>query len=62
VKAYLNLDLPIEEWAAEEGIAEDDIHGAPVEADDKLASERCRTVRPGSHDARWRNRLLLADA
>jgi preprotein translocase subunit SecA len=25
VEAYLNLNLPIEEWAAEEGIAEDDI-------------------------------------
>ena len=25
VETYLNLDLPIAEWAAEEGIAEDDI-------------------------------------
>jgi preprotein translocase subunit SecA len=36
-RPMLNLDLPIEEWAAEEGIAEDDIHERIVEAADKLA-------------------------
>jgi len=40
VQAYLNLDLPIEEWAAEEGIAEDDIHTRILDAADNLANER----------------------
>ncbi|MCZ4289896.1 preprotein translocase subunit SecA [Hoeflea alexandrii] len=46
VHAYLNLDLPIEEWAAEEGIAEDDIHSRIVEAADNLAKERAERFGP----------------
>ena len=46
VQAYLNLDLPIEEWAAEEGIAEDDIHTRIVEAADNLARERAERFGP----------------
>jgi preprotein translocase subunit SecA len=46
VQAYLNLDLPIEEWAAEEGIAEDDIHSRIVEAADNLARERAERFGP----------------
>ncbi|AKI03263.1 preprotein translocase, SecA subunit [Hoeflea sp. IMCC20628] len=46
VQAYLNLDLPIEEWAAEEGIAEDDIHTRITEAADKLAKERAERFGP----------------
>ncbi|MBU4567972.1 MAG: SEC-C domain-containing protein, partial [Alphaproteobacteria bacterium] len=46
VQAYLNLDLPIEEWASEEGIAEDDIHTRIVEAADKLARERAERFGP----------------
>jgi preprotein translocase subunit SecA len=46
VQAYLNLDLPIEEWAAEEGIAEDDIHKRITEAADKLANERAERFGP----------------
>ena len=46
VQAYLNLDLPIEEWAAEEGIAEDDIRTRIIEASDKLASERAERFGP----------------
>lgn len=40
VQTYLNLDLPIEEWAAEEGIAEDDIRARITEATNALAAER----------------------
>jgi preprotein translocase subunit SecA len=40
VQAYLNLDLPVVEWAAEEGIAEDDIRERLVEASDKVAQDK----------------------
>ncbi|MDP2119618.1 MAG: preprotein translocase subunit SecA [Hoeflea sp.] len=46
VQAYLNLDLPIEQWAAEEGIAEDDIRARIIEASDKLARERTERFGP----------------
>ena len=46
VQAYLNLDLPIEQWAAEEGIAEDDIRSRIIEASDKLARERAERFGP----------------
>ncbi|WP_422371616.1 preprotein translocase subunit SecA [Hoeflea sp.] len=46
VEAYLNLNLPIEEWAAEEGIAEDDIRARITEAADKLAAERAERFGP----------------
>jgi preprotein translocase subunit SecA len=46
VVAYLNLDLPIEEWAAEEGIAEDDIRARITEAAEKLAAERTERFGP----------------
>ncbi|WP_312798054.1 preprotein translocase subunit SecA [Tianweitania sp.] len=40
VREGLNLDLPIVEWAAEEGIAEDDIHARITEAADAAAKAR----------------------
>ena len=46
VQSFLNLDLPIEEWAAEEGIAEDDIRNRIIEAADKLAKERAERFGP----------------
>lgn len=46
VQAYLNLDLPIEQWAAEEGIAEDDIRARITEAVEKLAAERAERFGP----------------
>ncbi|MFX3680638.1 MAG: preprotein translocase subunit SecA [Hyphomicrobiales bacterium] len=42
----LNLDLPVDEWAAEEGIAEDDILERLREAADKAASERAERFGP----------------
>jgi len=40
VETYLNLDLPIAEWAAEEGIAEDDIRARITEAANNLAHQK----------------------
>jgi preprotein translocase subunit SecA len=46
VQQYLNLDLPIVEWAAEEGIAEDDMLQRITEAADKAAAERAERFGP----------------
>ncbi|MDZ5699892.1 preprotein translocase subunit SecA [Chelativorans sp. M5D2P16] len=46
VLASLNLDLPIEEWVQEEGIAEDDIRARITEAADKAAAERAERFGP----------------
>ena len=40
IRANLNLDLPVEEWIKEEGIAEDDIRERLTEAANKAAAER----------------------
>ncbi|WP_265517876.1 preprotein translocase subunit SecA [Nitratireductor luteus] len=42
----LNLDLPVGEWAQEEGIAEDDIRERLTEAADKAAAERAERFGP----------------
>jgi preprotein translocase subunit SecA len=46
VQQYLNLDLPIEEWAKEEGIAEDDIRDRITAAADAAAKERADRFGP----------------
>ena len=46
VAAYLNLDVPIEEWVAEEGIAEDDIRERLLEAANKEANDRLERFGP----------------
>ncbi|WP_299870661.1 preprotein translocase subunit SecA [uncultured Hoeflea sp.] len=46
VQTYLNLDLPIDQWAAEEGIAEDDIRARITEATNALAAERTERFGP----------------
>ncbi|MGX5804804.1 preprotein translocase subunit SecA [Bradyrhizobium sp. Arg314] len=43
---YLNLDLPIEEWVKEEGIAEDDIRERITTAADAAAKERADRFGP----------------
>ncbi|MEM6464093.1 MAG: preprotein translocase subunit SecA [Pseudomonadota bacterium] len=43
---FLNLDVPVAEWAAEEGIAEDDIRARLTEAADKAATERAERFGP----------------
>jgi len=46
VREFLNLDLPIEEWAREEGIDEKDIHVRITEAADKAAADRAERFGP----------------
>jgi preprotein translocase subunit SecA len=50
VKLYLDLDLPIEDWAAEEGITPEDIQTRIVEAADAKAAEREASI--GAEQAR----------
>lgn len=46
IAQFLNLDLPVEEWAKEEGIAEDDILQRVTEAADTYAAERAERFGP----------------
>jgi preprotein translocase subunit SecA len=71
--AYLNLDVPVDEWAKEEGIAEDDIRERLTAAADKAASERAERFGPEvmtyveksivlqTLDALWREHLVNLD-
>ncbi|MCV3238533.1 preprotein translocase subunit SecA [Mesorhizobium sp. ZC-5] len=46
VRQYLNLDLPIEDWVKEEGIAEDEIRTRLTELADKEAADRAERFGP----------------
>ncbi|MEQ9020771.1 MAG: preprotein translocase subunit SecA [Nitratireductor sp.] len=46
VAAYLNLDLPVEDWAMEEGIDEEAIRERLTEATQKAAAERAERFGP----------------
>jgi preprotein translocase subunit SecA len=46
IESVLNLDLPVEEWVKEDGIAEDDILARVTEAADKAAAERAERFGP----------------
>lgn len=46
VAEFLNLDLPVEDWVKEEGIAEDDIRERLTEAADSAAKERAERFGP----------------
>lgn len=46
VAATLNLDLPIEAWVQEEGIAEDDIYNRLIEAADKAFADKAERFGP----------------
>ena len=46
VRTSLNLDLPIEEWVKEEGIAEDDIRERLTEAANAVAADRAERFGP----------------
>jgi preprotein translocase subunit SecA len=46
VKQYLNLDLPIEDWVKEEGIAEEDIRDRITERANAAAAERAERFGP----------------
>ena len=73
VRTHLNLDLPVEEWAAEEGIDEEVIRERITEAADKAAAERAerfgpeimtyveKTVLLQTLDHLWREHLVNLD-
>ncbi|WP_292897426.1 MULTISPECIES: preprotein translocase subunit SecA [unclassified Nitratireductor] len=73
VKASLNLDLPIDEWAQEEGIAEDDIRERISEATEAAARDRAERFGPDimtyveksillqTLDSLWREHLVNLD-
>ncbi|ANT48499.1 preprotein translocase subunit SecA [Mesorhizobium amorphae] len=46
VAEFLNLDLPVEDWVKEEGIAEDDIRERVTQAADAAAKERAERFGP----------------
>ncbi|PDQ21000.1 preprotein translocase subunit SecA [Mesorhizobium sanjuanii] len=73
VAEFLNLDLPIEEWVKEEGIAEDDIRERITQAADTAARERAERFGPDvmtyversvvlqSLDHLWREHIVNLD-
>ncbi|HEY4192720.1 MAG TPA: SEC-C metal-binding domain-containing protein, partial [Mesorhizobium sp.] len=73
VEQFLNLDLPIEEWAKEEGIIEDEIRERITAAADAAAADRAerfgpevmvyveRSVVLQSLDALWREHIVNLD-
>ncbi|MET3662573.1 preprotein translocase subunit SecA [Aquamicrobium ahrensii] len=73
VAQYLNLDLPVEDWAKEEGIAEEDIRQRLTEAADTAANDRAerfgsdvmnyveRSVVLQTLDHLWREHIVNLD-
>ena len=73
VVSKLNLDLPVEEWAKEEGIAEEEFENRIKEAADKAAADRAERFGPQimtyveksvimqSLDNLWREHLVNLD-
>ncbi|MBO0661954.1 preprotein translocase subunit SecA [Jiella sp. MQZ9-1] len=73
VEEILNLDLPIPEWAAEEGIDETDVRERIIQAADAAASEKAERFGPEvttyvqrsivlqTLDALWREHLVNLD-
>jgi preprotein translocase subunit SecA len=73
VRNVLNLDLPITEWALEDGITPDDIRGRLSEAVEKAAADRAERFGPEimayveksvilqTLDALWREHLVNLD-
>jgi preprotein translocase subunit SecA len=73
VAEFLNLDLPIEDWVKEEGIAEDDIRERITQAADAAATERAerfglevmtyveRSVVLQTLDHLWREHIVNLD-
>ncbi len=69
----LNLDLPINEWAAEEGIAEDEIIERLIDASDKMIARKVADTGPEIYrklqkalilqklDQHWKEHLLNLD-
>jgi preprotein translocase subunit SecA len=74
VKKYFALDLPVKDWAAEEGIADEEIQERLLEAADKAYAEKAADIGPElmrriekqillqTIDANWREHLQQLDA
>lgn len=74
VLTYLNVDVPIDEWAEEEGIAEDNIRDRLTEIVEKVAAEKAERFGPElstyvqksivlqTLDQLWREHLVSLDA
>ncbi|SDF90819.1 protein translocase subunit secA [Limimonas halophila] len=72
-KRILGLDLPVHEWAREEGIADSEIHDRLVEASDRLMAEKAANYGPEIMrqaekqivlyvlDKKWKEHLLNMD-
>ncbi|MDY8110549.1 preprotein translocase subunit SecA [Fulvimarina sp. 2208YS6-2-32] len=72
-REILNLDLPVVEWANEEGVAEDDIRERMIEAADKLVADKTERFGPDmmayvqrslvlqTIDGLWREHLVNLD-
>jgi preprotein translocase subunit SecA len=73
VREALNMDLPVEDWAKEEGIAEDNIRERLMELGDKAAAEKMERFGPDiakyveksvvlqAVDTLWREHLVNLD-
>ncbi|WP_162654784.1 preprotein translocase subunit SecA [Lentilitoribacter sp. Alg239-R112] len=46
IQTYLNVDVPVDEWAEEEGIAEDNIHERLTEIVENIAKEKAERFGP----------------
>ncbi len=73
VRAKLNVDVPVKDWAAEEGVDDDTIRERLVEATDKVMAEKAEAFGPETMrsiekqillqtiDAKWREHLLTLE-
>ena len=73
IETYLNLDLPVEEWAEEEGIADEEIRERLYQASDEAAAKRAVEIGPENMrqiekavilqtlDHLWREHLVTLD-
>jgi preprotein translocase subunit SecA len=73
IRAILGLDLPLKDWAAEEGVTPEDIEGRIREAADARAAERLESIGPDQMrdlekqfllqmiDMQWREHLTHLD-
>ena len=73
VKQALNLDLPVEDWAKEEGIADDEVRERLIRAADEMAAQRAvrfgpdimrqveKAVLMQTLDHLWREHLVTLD-
>lgn len=73
IAEILNLDIPVEEWIAEEGIAEDDVRQRLIELSDKAAADKAerfgaeitvyvqRSILLQTLDGLWREHIVNLD-